>query len=116
MKIKFTIPSIFVSINSQYSFSKYGRRHFLTNKARAYKNIVSLIARKTYKGKILTCPIKMEVWYYFPNKKRRDISNDKLTADALEGIIFVDDKQINNLHLHKEYNPGNPRTEIIITG
>ena len=118
MEIKITIPTIFVSVNSQYRTARVGRQQiplvFLTKEAKAYKELVKWTARQQYRGEPLDCPIKIKVIYYFPNHKRRDILNDKLTFDALEGIIFDDDKQISEAHIYRKYDKKNPLTEIVI--
>ena len=117
-KIKIEIPAIFISINMQYGA---GRRKggypmtFLTVDAKAYKESVAWEAKMRYKGKIILEPLKVSIWYYFPNKMRRDIQNDKLTLDAMEGIIYKDDKQVQELHLYKRYKKSNPYTKIVIT-
>lgn len=117
-KIKIEFPAIFVSVNMQYGA---GRRRggyamtFLTTDAKAYKEVVAWTAKTSYKGKIIEGPIKVSIWYYFPNKMRRDIQNDKLTLDSMEGIVYKDDKQVEELHLYKRFKKNNPYTKIVIT-
>jgi len=117
-KIKIEFPAIFISVNMQYGA---GRRKggypmtFLTTDAKAYKETVAWEAKMAYKGEIIIDPVKVSIWYYFPNKMRRDIQNDKLTLDALENIIYKDDKQVAELHLYKRFKKNNPYTKIVIT-
>lgn len=117
-KIIIEFPAIFVSVNMQYGA---GRRKggyamtFLTTDARAYKETVAWSAKSTYKGEIIEGPIKVSIWYYFKDKRRRDIQNDKLTLDSMEGIVYKDDKQVAELHLYKRFKKNNPRTRIVIT-
>lgn len=73
------------------------------------------LAREKYRGAPMTCPVRIDMCYYFPNRKRRDILNDKLTYDALEGIIYADDKQISEAHIYKRYDRKNPRAELMIS-
>lgn len=110
--IKLIIPVIFTSVNHQYGISRWGKR-YLTDEAETYMEAVRYAC--SYRGEPITAPINVEVWYYFPNHRRRDILNDKLTWDALEGMIYKDDKQIAEAHIYKRYDSDNPRTEIIVS-
>jgi len=48
-------------------------------------------------------------------KRRLDLANqNKLILDALTGIAYLDDSQINELHLFRAYDPANPRIEVEI--
>lgn len=117
-KIIIEFPAVFVSVNMMYGSIGSGRcrmpRLRLTVDARAYKETVAWTAKMSYKGKPLDCPLKASVWYYFKDRRRRDIDNDKLTFDALNGIIWEDDSQIQELHLYKRLDKTTPHTEIII--
>ena len=116
--IKITIPAIFISVNMSYGAIRFRGtsmpRLRLTTDARAYKETVAWTAKMDYKGKIITEPVKVSVWYYFKDKRRRDIQNDKLTLDALEEIVIKDDSQVYELHLYKRFDKKNPHTDIII--
>ena len=114
IKVIIKFPGLFTSINLQHSRGKYGNV-FLTDEARAYKEMVGWEARQAYKGKLIEGDVIVTAWYYFSNKRRKDALNDKLTWDALEGIIYKDDKQISDAHIHRRYDTDNPRTKIVIT-
>ncbi len=115
MKIIIEFPYVFVSVNQQYGAGR-GRggyaRTFLTVDAKAYKESVSWTAKMMYKGKVITGPVKVSIWYWFSSKTKRDIQNDKLTLDALEGIVYKGDEQIAELHLYKRYKKNDPFTRI----
>ena len=119
MKIKLIIPAIFITVNRQYGTARVGRRGipimYLTKDAKTYKEIVQWTAKMVYKGKPTKEKVKVKVYYYFKDKRRRDILNDKLTWDSMEGIIFYDDKQIDEAHVYRRYDKKNPRAEITIT-
>jgi len=119
MKIKLIIPAIFITVNRQYMTARVGRQKipivFLTAEAKAYKEIVAWTAKQKYKGKPTKEKVSVKVYYYFKDKRRRDILNDKLTYDSLEDIIYFDDKQIDEAHVYRRYDKENPRTEITIT-
>ena len=64
---------------------------------------------------ILTEDFKIDVTYYFPDKRRRDWDNfNKLWMDAGSGVIWEDDKLISDAYVHKRIDKENPRVEIII--
>lgn len=81
----------------------------------------------------LTTPLKMILWFYYPiptswskkkqelarrkqiqPAKRPDIDNlAKLIMDALNGVAYVDDAQIVQLVINKQYDE-EPRAEVLI--
>ena len=118
-KIIINIPDIFVSINNQHLFvSKMGKgrsRVALTTLARAYKDAIGWEAKRVYRGDLITGPVKVSIWYWFlEGLRKKDLGNDKLTADALEGIIYKNDSQIKELHFYKRSDSKASRTKIII--
>jgi len=59
--------------------------------------------------------IEVEIDLFFGDKRTRDIDNfNKLILDALSGIVYEDDKQIQKLTITKNYDKEYPRAEIII--
>lgn len=115
-KITINIPEIFVSVNCQYLFAPVvsQKRVVLTKLARAYKDSVGWTAKNAYKGDLILGPVKVSIWYWFPDHRRRDVQNDKITLDALENIIYKNDSQIRELHLYKRLDKEGARTKIII--
>ena len=60
-------------------------------------------------------PVSVELRFYRSNRRRCDLDNlSKLVLDALNGIAYRDDAQIEHLDARKDYDPENPRTEITI--
>jgi len=63
----------------------------------------------------LTGPLAIQITYYFPDRRWRDVTNyDKPILDALVGLAYKDDSQIVTAILHKAVDPASPRTEIRI--
>jgi len=57
----------------------------------------------------------MELTVYWPDKRRRDMSNlHKLIADALEGILYADDRCLLIRDMDYGYDKANPRIEIVL--
>lgn len=72
-------------------------------------------ARAQWHGRPLTSLVSIEVTLYFGDKRRRDFDNFfKLSIDALSGIVWEDDSQIEECHVRKRYDKDSPRIEIII--
>jgi crossover junction endodeoxyribonuclease RusA len=65
--------------------------------------------------KPLTVPLKFVAHFYRRNNVSADLDNlVKLTTDALNGLAWVDDKQIKKLRANYYVDPDQPRTEIEI--
>ena len=102
MKLEFqTMP---LSPNSMYAH--VGRRRFLTKQAKENKQALSWEARSQYRGKPLKGDVAVEISFIWPDKRRRDADNIKGLLDALTGIIWEDDSQINDLHILKVVEKG----------
>jgi Holliday junction resolvase RusA-like endonuclease len=70
---------------------------------------------KQWQSDPISGEIKLEVNYYWGDKRKRDIDNfSKLWLDAGTGIIWEDDNQISELLLKRNYDKNFPRIEIII--
>lgn len=96
------IPGKQVSTNHAYPRNKQGRR-FLSTEGKDYKKMIGDLAKYTFPREISLEPLVVEIEYTFGDKRRRDINNyDKLIVDALEGVVYEDDKQIVELILRKK--------------
>lgn len=103
-----TLRTPAISLNSMYR----GRR-FLTEEGRAAKESMSLEMRLMWRRAPIEGPVKVTVTFYFKNRARRDTSNFvKALYDSATGIVWLDDSQIEEEHLYKRVDPGNPRVEI----
>ena len=66
-----------------------------------------------WKGEPLDSNLAMNIIFYYGDKRRRDIDAYlKILLDSMEGIVYTDDVLINELHVFKEYDKENPRTEL----
>lgn len=81
---------------------------------RLYKAEVKTMALMQ-RARMLEGDVSLTAMVYFPDKRRRDLSNViKVMEDSLVGITYRDDSQIHRLELHKFVDRGNPRVEITI--
>lgn len=93
-----------VSTNTAYPTSRQGRR-YMSKSGKEYKALVRDTAQYTYPHREpIDGPVQIHITYIFGDKRIRDVNNyDKIIVDALEGIIYKNDTQVNTLLLHKEY-------------
>lgn len=71
--------------------------------------------REQFKGGPTDKDLYVRMWLYMGNRRKADIDNfNKLVFDALEKIVYEDDKQILELHITKHYDKENPRVELTV--
>lgn len=72
-------------------------------------------ANAQWKEGILVGPVHITIRIYFGTRRKSDWDNfHKLTMDALTGIVWEDDSQIETAFVSKHYDKLNPRIEVII--
>jgi len=105
-----------VSTNSIYkTATRPFPRTYMTHEGKALKESYQWEAKSQWKEPILDCPVEIEVRLYFATKRLHDVDNyNKLLYDALTGIVWVDDNQIQKVTTEKFYDKGNARIEISI--
>jgi len=60
-------------------------------------------------------PRALTVTFYSGDHRRRDLDNlVKLVKDALNGVAWKDDSQVDQLHASRIHGDPNPRTEIAV--
>lgn len=113
MKINIDIKPI-----SYYQYLSHNKfRKYITKKGREYKEELQKHFNYTMKhNEIFKKDVKLDIKLYFDNKRKNDIDNFvKPLMDCMSEIIFVDDRQVQELHLCKFYDKEHPRIEIIVT-
>jgi crossover junction endodeoxyribonuclease RusA len=89
-------------------------RAVVSAEAKSYKQGVRLRALTEGFRKPLACPLVLSLVVYRP-RKAGDLSNRiKVLEDALNGIAWIDDKQIVEIHARREDDASNPRVEVRI--
>jgi len=98
-----------------------------------YENLVRLAFREKHAGPPHDGPVHAEIWAWFPippswsKRKREQASNRcpsvttkpdldniaKAVLDGLNGVAFVDDKQVCDLFVTKRYSD-TPRTVVVL--
>lgn len=99
-----------ISVNQLYQ----GRR-FLTSKGKSIKERMAWEIKQQYKGKIITNPIKINIDFYFKDKRGMDIDGAlKGLLDCMTGIVWEDDRLIIELHARKFIDKEKPSMVISI--
>ena len=137
MEIKFTVPGTPAG-KGRPRFARRGTfvSVYTPEKTVDYENLVKFHARKAmYEKAIMTGPVEMQVlicvpipasWSQkkqiaarkgevFPTTKPDADNVFKGVCDALNGIVYADDKQITDIHISKRYSDM-PRVVVIIVG
>lgn len=88
---------------------------YMTAEGKAIKEAYQWEAKSQWRQPILTGEISVSITLYFGTKRKSDLDNfNKLSLDALTGIVYEDDSQIEELHLKRFYDKTRPRIEIAI--
>ena len=92
--IKLVFPFRVMSKSNEKAIGR-GGRPYLSPKFKAFEKNIKEIARCYYKGKPVEGNIKMTITAKFRTGVRLDCFNiPKSIADALQGIVYKNDKQI----------------------
>lgn len=113
--IKFECKEPPLSVN--HTYGQTGNRRFMYTRGKEYKEKISELARKVMDDDPpINGPVVVRITYTFPDKRRRDVTNyDKGILDAMQGIVYHDDTQIEEITLKKVAPDRNtPKTEIEI--
>lgn len=87
----------------------------MTPEGRRIKRDYQLEARSQWRLPALQGELELDITLYFGTKRRSDVDNfHKLSLDALTGILYADDSQITDFHVHKRYDKERPRIEISV--
>lgn len=95
--------------------SMYRGRRFLTKDGEKAKMTMGAEIRRQWGA---THPVDgavcLEVTFYYPTT-RNDIDGGlKALLDAFTGIVYHDDKQVEELHVIKRVSKENPRVEVTV--
>lgn len=104
--------------NAKSTQTCYGighRRCYMKSDCVSLKKDYAIQARQQWKKKPLLENFDIAIDLYFSDLRKRDWDNfHKLSMDALNGIVWKDDSQIQSSLVTKNYDKKNPRIEISI--
>ena len=88
---------------------------YMSNEGKKLKESYQWQAKSQWKGKPLEGDVEVNIIIYFGDKRKNDWDNfHKISMDALTGVVWVDDSQIQKATVIKAYDKQNPRIEITI--
>lgn len=86
---------------------------YVTREAKAYKEHCALIAKTAGLKPKGHTKFALDVRFYQKDNRRFDIDNVcKITLDALKGVVYDDDSQVQRLHAEKMGPSAQPRLEV----
>lgn len=92
----------------------FRNRAVMSDEAREYKRLVAYLAQRAGLEPAAGEIVLTVRWYRA--RRSGDLSNRiKIVEDALRGVVYVDDKQVVELHAFRDDDKANPRVEIVAT-
>ena len=92
-----------------------GGRWYTPQATKAYEDAVSMAARAAGALEPLRGAVRLCVALWLPDRRRRDVDNcAKSICDALNGIAYGDDSQIEELVVRRHIDHDRPRAEVTI--
>ena len=121
--ISFTIQGKPISTNSCYRARVIKTKNsgasmpvvYMTKEGKEYKRKAQEIIKQNCSGEPTDKDLVAYIRLNFKDKRRRDIDNyNKILLDSMTGLIYIDDKQIQELHLYKKYGCENDSIDVTI--
>lgn len=112
--IEITLKWRMLSTNHIYGQTKFGR--YLKPNARALKeSYIKQLKQQHWDRQPIQWDLNVVIWLYRYGKEP-DIDNvHKLSLDAMNGIVYLDDTQIKTMEIYKRWKDNkNPRIEFTI--
>ena len=106
-----------VSTQTVYKMRSFGKfvSMYMSKRGKDIKLSYQQQASEQWVGKPLEGNVEIDIKLYFGTKRKSDWDNfHKLSMDALSGIVWVDDVQIQKAVVEKFYDKDFPRIEIKI--
>lgn len=101
-----------VVINKKYMVTRNGRM-ILSKEYREGKEAMAWEIASQWHTEPQRDDVTLNILFYFGDKRKRDIDAYlKILLDAMSEIVYEDDSQVTEMHVFKDYDKDNPRTEI----
>lgn len=103
-------------ISTNVVYRRHGNIIYMSAEGKGLKQIYQMQAKAQYRKELIYKLLKIEIWLYFKDNRRRDWDNwHKLSMDSLTGIVWEDDSQIKDSHVKMFIDKNNPRIELTIS-
>lgn len=111
--VSIVIPGKPISKDNEKRGAAWHGKHFTRKANRRYEALCRMYAQEQHSGKPLKGDLRVDIDFYFPDKRRCDLFNaPKSVCDALNECVWEDDKQIIDGRLRIFYDKVNPRLEL----
>lgn len=88
---------------------------FVSEEAKQFKRDVRTLVHRAIKDTLIVGEISLTARFFRPQRSG-DLSNRiKVLEDAMQGVVYADDKQIVEIHASRHEDKQNPRVEVEIT-
>jgi Holliday junction resolvase RusA-like endonuclease len=86
-------------------------------RVKAWQKAVSWMAHVAWPEVPMTGPVMVVIEFRLRTHRRQDLDNlSKAILDALNGVVWEDDKQVIDLHLRKVYDRDKPGITVGVKG
>jgi crossover junction endodeoxyribonuclease RusA len=92
-------------------YATIGRRRVLSREGRDYKATCVLLALAAGCRPVVG-PVGLEVTVYRPRRAGDLDGRLKVLLDAMTGVVWVDDRQVVELHAYRKDDKARPRAEV----
>jgi Holliday junction resolvase RusA-like endonuclease len=114
-RYKFVIEGVPLTKDNTKIYNPKTGKFFLPKKLKQYEEYVKwqILQQKPKNFKMIENPVSLQLNFYFPDYKRRDVLNyTKSLCDALSGLVYKDDSLIEIANIQKFIDKKKPRVEI----
>lgn len=118
LRIAFTIPCAPLSTNMAYKLTSKGKfaRMYLSTAAQEFKKLCSFAALYARpRGWPMEGRYVLGLDFYFKNQRPDSDGPLKLVLDALEGCLYNNDRQVDEVTYRRRIDPAAPRVEVSIS-
>lgn len=109
-EIRFFVPIAPLSQNHVYRLARFGGM-FMTAEGKAYKNLVGLSAQSGVTMGMLNGHLGIEAKFYVASFRGDGDNYFKIFIDALQGIVYKNDRQLKHYVFDVVIDKKNPRIE-----
>lgn len=109
-----TTPAEYMIVGGQRVKTREART-YTPKRTRDFEDRLGWLLRRAYRGSPATFPLIAQVEFYATDRRRRDLDNlAKSVFDAGNGIVWVDDSQIQTTVGHRQRVDADPGIRLIV--
>jgi Holliday junction resolvase RusA-like endonuclease len=115
MIVQFTVPIAPLGVNNAYEPARWGKRHGFkkSDEARVYQEQIAFRAKVAMRSMPpFTGRCRVVLTLFYPDDRSDIDGSIKLNLDALQGVVYRNDRQIRRLVVDKDIDKDRPRIEF----